>query len=849
MGIPFFMTVKEFQARIVEDEFRINYERYSESGNEVEVIEFLTYLLLLCTGKFEMKLQLLYKLYQFEDETHMTPDEFFVCMDKTLRTICSLGEVQLPFIEKDSLEDFKDEVCSEEGLKVHEFVGIITAECEKFSLVFQETSNFMRTVSTFVVDNPFPVLQYLQPNELFLGKYEIIEEPQLIEEISSYYKRQYKHALLYVKPMLGTGKLCFELIYLNGVQGDDSFRQNFFREIVLKNKLTKQQVTEFGELPGGILYKSIDELEATQMTLKEYLDSRLEQGVLLENNKVMPCMTETEVIELGLRLLDQLDTLHNMHVIHSNINPSSVYLIEGNIEKLRFMDLELAIWDPEVILGVNSSYFSQVPDDMYDTAFRLEDFISPEHKDLAHEFSTTGSIPADTIDEQCDLYSIGAIMFLALTGKPPTNFSEELRDKPELLEERDLVHEWKCPEAFANLVMTNGMASLLIQLLSPFNEVRHKSITEVRTALNSLMNQLKFIPDKLLKALGHLPKGTSSSWNEPELDLRSDDLNDFALEYLYKYILDSSIPALYLYGGKIELAALKANAITTLELSNKGLQAEDIKLLSMYLEVNVSVTEMDLSKNPILHRHESLLQEEEQQLNKDQEIETTELGIKFLIDSLNSNLQLEKLSLAGVSMGPKLIEVLCEPLLKCINLTHLDLAGCGIGPEGARHVCRTIEEFVHIIYLNLSSNDIADDGAVHVAKLIEKNHHIIEIDLFRNSIGTQGVEAIGNALTTNFIIQKLSIGNNLVDPREMDLILQSVMFNTQYTKLKVSNERFGDFGYELMAESIKRWTESSKFVLEKLKARLKQCEDETDNKLAELLLDERGEIRLELAKR
>lgn len=260
LGIPFFMTVKEFQTRIACDEIRVNYERYSESGNEVEVIEFLTYLLLLCTGKFDLKLQLLFKLYNFEEEGRMTPDELFVCLDKTLRTICSLGEVQLPFIEKDSLEDFRvtapqDEICPDEGLNVEDFASLVSAECEKFSLIFQETSNFMRTVSTFVVDNPFPVLQYLQPNELFLGKYEIIEEPQLIEEISSYYKRQYKHALLYVKPMLGKGKLCFELIYLNGVQGDDSFRQNFFREIVLKNKLTKQQVTEFGELPGGILYK------------------------------------------------------------------------------------------------------------------------------------------------------------------------------------------------------------------------------------------------------------------------------------------------------------------------------------------------------------------------------------------------------------------------------------------------------------------------------------------------------------------------------------------------------------------------------------------------------------------
>lgn len=48
------------------------------------------------------------------------------------------------------------------------------------------------------------------------------------------------------------------------------------------------------------------------MTLSEYLEQRLEKGVLLENGKVMPCMSENDAIDLGLRLLDQLETLHNM---------------------------------------------------------------------------------------------------------------------------------------------------------------------------------------------------------------------------------------------------------------------------------------------------------------------------------------------------------------------------------------------------------------------------------------------------------------------------------------------------------------------------------------------------------
>lgn len=280
------------------------------------------------SGNLELKLQYLFNFFIFSDEEEMTPEEFYICIDKSLRALCNIGEVQLPYIEKEHLEDFKDLVCNDENISFNRFREIIMAECTKFARTFQETSEFMRLLSTVIIDNPFPVLSFLQPGSLFLGKYEIIDKPQLIEDISSIYKRKYKHAMLNVKPMLGEGKLSFELIYMTNLKGDRSFRQNFFREIVLKNKFSHEQVTEFGELPGGILYKSIMEVERSQKTLKEYLDEQARKSSENHGNKVWKqmCLTETDTIELGLLLLDQLEILRNIKVQHSNINPSSVYL-------------------------------------------------------------------------------------------------------------------------------------------------------------------------------------------------------------------------------------------------------------------------------------------------------------------------------------------------------------------------------------------------------------------------------------------------------------------------------------------------------------------------------------------
>ena len=43
-----------------------------------------------------------------------------------------------------------------------------------------------------------------------------------------------------------------------------------------------------------------------------------------------------------------------MNVMHSNINPGSVYLLDEDITKPRLNDLELAVWEPIDLMGVDN---------------------------------------------------------------------------------------------------------------------------------------------------------------------------------------------------------------------------------------------------------------------------------------------------------------------------------------------------------------------------------------------------------------------------------------------------------------------------------------------------------------
>jgi hypothetical protein len=56
----------------------------------------------------------------------MTPDEFYVCIDKSIRCICEEGHIQLPYIEKDPLEDFKDDICQDDNISFEVFKEALT---------------------------------------------------------------------------------------------------------------------------------------------------------------------------------------------------------------------------------------------------------------------------------------------------------------------------------------------------------------------------------------------------------------------------------------------------------------------------------------------------------------------------------------------------------------------------------------------------------------------------------------------------------------------------------------------------------------------------------------------------
>jgi Leucine-rich repeat (LRR) protein len=355
----------------------------------------------------------------------------------------------------------------------------------------------------------------------------------------------------------------------------------------------------------------------------------------------------------------------------------------------------------------------------------------------------------------------------------------------------------------------------------------------LRAGLLDLKGKLETLPQALLAGLEMIP-GSADMFDENyTLDLRSNDINEFVLDYLYKFIGDSRVPNISLFCEPMPIRALKTNSLLELDLSSCDLHSEDLKLLSFFLKINSSLKALNLSRNPLLTR---------KQVSSPAEIDS--IGFIYFVESLETSTEFEKFQLAGVKLSPHFCDSLCKPLSKNAKMAFVDFSACELGAEGIRLICQMCQHFPSLEVLNLRENNCGNEGASDISRLLSSSN-LTELDISKNGIMSAGSEALGRAISLNFKLQTLNISDNQLTETEVKLVLDTVFFNTEYVKLKTINEKYGEYGYNLLAESIRKKAKHSKFVYEKLRAKLSNCEDETDRKLAEMLLDVEGNIRLE----
>jgi non-specific serine/threonine protein kinase len=167
---------------------------------------------------------------------------------------------------------------------------------------------------------------------------------------------------------------------------DETARKRFWREARAAASVNHPNVCQLYEIgeERGELYIAMELLEG------EPLSERLRRGAL----------SVAEALPIGLGMLSALQALHARGIVHRDLKPSNVFL---SVHGVKLLDFGLARpTQPELARSLSSL------DELTRTGMVMGTprYMAPEQ------------VTAEEIDARADLFSVGAILFEMLAGRP-----------------------------------------------------------------------------------------------------------------------------------------------------------------------------------------------------------------------------------------------------------------------------------------------------------------------------------------------------------------------------------------------------------------------------------------------
>lgn len=245
------------------------------------------------------------------------------------------------------------------------------------------------------------------------------------------------------------------------IEGVLELAEQFEREAIAGAHISHPNVaiaTDFGRLDDGSFFLIQEYLRG------ETLADVLEQGPL----------SADRALHIAKQVAGALQAVHEMKIVHRDVKPSNVMLIQDTEDEAKLIDFGFARVPMERMSVARADDPLHDKDGMWDpdTMFGTVGYLAPE--------AVEG---VDAIDGRSDLYALGASMYEMFTGKPPF----EAPTTAELFQ----LHSSQPPPAFFERAplrqVPASVEGVVMRLLAKDPAERYQSGEEVIAALDRVV--------------------------------------------------------------------------------------------------------------------------------------------------------------------------------------------------------------------------------------------------------------------------------------------------------------------------------------------------------------------------
>ena len=164
-----------------------------------------------------------------------------------------------------------------------------------------------------------------------------------------------------------------------------------------------------------------------------------------------------EVVSLSLRVAEALAAAHARGIVHRDIKPGNLFLPGGSVERVKLIDFGIA------------RLSSQAPITAAGSVVGSPGYMAPEQ-----------AVGETEVDARADVFSLGAVMFECLTGRPPFVAEHAAAVLAKILFEPVPAVNEICPD------VPDALSELVARMLSKGREARPQSGAEVVRALREI---------------------------------------------------------------------------------------------------------------------------------------------------------------------------------------------------------------------------------------------------------------------------------------------------------------------------------------------------------------------------